>query len=100
MIRLDQVPATWFPRHRDPPPGVAREGSRTPGAFAYFWVFLVRPALHAIDQALEASGRGPQRALDLEQITGDVLVGGCGASLGRLGDATGQVFEAGHDGGQ
>ena len=28
MVFSDQVPATWFLRHRDPPPGVAREGSR------------------------------------------------------------------------
>ena len=40
MLVIDQVPATWFPRHRDPPPGVAREGSRTPGAFAFFGVHL------------------------------------------------------------
>jgi hypothetical protein len=33
MFSSDQVPATWFLRHQDPPPDVAREGSRK-GAFA------------------------------------------------------------------
>lgn len=74
MFVLDQVPATWFLRHRDPPPGVAREGSRE-GAFARCGdERLMSRSLAATYETLEPAAGLLQGALDLVQLSRRLFV--------------------------
>ena len=90
MFLFDQVPATWFPRHRDPPPGVAREGSLT-GAFARY----ERLRSVAADESIEPAGRLLQRPLDLEQLDGQLVVGGAAVALREARDPLRELVECG-----
>ena len=89
MFQLDQVPATWFPRHRDPPPDVAREGSRK-GAFARFGFGSA-----AAHEAVEAASGLLQGPLDLEELGRDLVLMRPAELLGEAGDAPRELVERG-----